>query len=208
MSDHGWTHFKMVEDLNIDASKVGTDLFREDEKSLVVRHSKTKKGAPPHWHFQGVLKVSDKAFHDYKVGLTKHHSIRQLDPKARPLKQKKEPATELGFQYMMKHGVDSVVYSTGFSPEELTELALSSEKYVQDMQADGFVYLKKNMQKQATAEKQHCAAKHHVYKMYREQDKMMPPNVSKLVVYWLCKWCDQESHLVDEMATYISERYM
>lgn len=201
-----YTHFKMTWEDERDVAAVANRYFVDTQKAMVCLHPKSKKGAPPHWHFQGVLRAGFELSEIIKE-LGASHKARLLDPKCRPVKAKKDNADENGFQYMIRHGVDSCVYQHGFTDEDLEVLLSASSEHVESLQAEGLVYLKKNMSKVSTAVEQHKLAKHHIYKMYRQADKMWPPNAPKLVLYWLAKWCDHEGHLVNEMAEYISERY-
>lgn len=201
-----YTHWKITYQEDFDVVARAQHWFAELPKAMVCLHPKSKKGAAAHWHFQGVLRPGFDLPEVIRIEAAAHKA-RTADPKCRPVKGKKENADEKGFQYMIRYGVDSCKYHQGFTEQELNDLVSASEEYVESLQAEGYVYLKKNMKKAHDAPQQHKMAKFLIYQMYREGDKMWPPNAPKLVLYWLAKWCQDEAHLSKEMAEYISDKY-
>lgn len=209
-SPANYVHFKCTKDEAMKPIDIAKHLFLDTHKSMVVLHPKSKKNAPPHWHFQGVLRPSltHKDFDNYLNEISKNHAMKQLNKAARPCKRNRKQCDDLGFQYMIRHGLDSCIHSTGFSPEDLEALVAGSVLYVEEMQADGYVYLSKNLVMTGTPAELHRSAKRHIFHMYLDKDKMMPPNVSKLVVYWLCKLCKDKQFNVSAMADYISDKFL
>ena len=201
-----YVHFKCVADEKMNPIEIAVEIFDDTHKYMVVLHPKSKKNAPPHWHFQGVPKGTvDVAY--LITNINNCHSLKALDPKSRPCKRKTKHGDELGFQYMIRYGVQSVVVSKGFTPAELEVMVMASTEYVEALQAEGYVYLDKHLQLTGKPEDMHRRAKFLICRMYMDLDKCCPPNVSKLVVYWFGKLCKERNWKVDDVVSYISDKY-
>lgn len=201
-------HFKATKCNSIDPEKVCTDIFSKNHRYMCVAHPKSKKkqAGEPHWHFQGVSSLSEKELDGYITAMSVGHAKRSMDPKSRPIKRVKKDVDEKGYQYMIRHGVESVVVSHMFTGEELAALVEASDDYVQEMKDDCLNHLDKYLSFTGTPERIHKAARLHAIKFYKEQDKLWPPNIQKLILYWMMKLGKDKSNNLDELLEYISER--
>lgn len=120
------------------ASTDGKKRKAPDEKALVVLHK--GKHENPHWHLQGQTTLSPKDLVALVKSATEKHSKYIAAPNARPWKQSKKDVNELGFQYMMKETPPVVVYSQGFTQEELDELHVASDEHVKGLKDSVYDY--------------------------------------------------------------------
>lgn len=167
-------------DPNLDTSSICKRLFG-DSKCLVVLEMKTKADKKnPHTHWHGYSSLKEDAFNDLREELiTKHHYLRKLEPKCRPCRKKKGEASELGFQYIMKHDTSSVLYSQGLSDADLVELREQSEVHLDKVKHGMDERMWAYMDKVPKTVKfvdfwNHC--KYRYLKMYKEDKKPLPPS--------------------------------
>jgi hypothetical protein len=81
---------------------------------------------------QGDSIVSEQEFALKKKMFTQLHFLKQLNPAKHPVKRMAKPATECGFQYMIKNlllSSTTVVFQQGFSIAEIEALYQASEAY-------------------------------------------------------------------------------
>lgn len=115
-------------------------LFEMDQKILIVLE-KGKKGTL-HWHCQGTTTRSDTFIKHHREEFCKRHSAtlenkRRIASGQEPLKHhlttvSTNEVNATGYQYMMKRG-SSVIKQNLFTPEELEELQIASDKHVEKM---------------------------------------------------------------------------
>lgn len=203
-------HFKVTTCKSVQPTDVCEYLFDKSRRFMCVAHPKSKKkqAGGSHWHFQGHLSiaVSFNRFEEYLSEMASTHAMRSVDPKSRPVKRCKKQCDYTGFQYMIRYGRESVVASN-FTVEEQDELIMKSRAYVEELKDDGFNHLQKSLDFTGPPEAVHKRARLLVYEFYSEHKEVLwPPNVQKLILYWMGKLAKEKSSNVRAMAEYISER--
>jgi len=184
-------HFKLEVCRTVDPQALAFQIFGT-RKHLVVMHQGKKEN--PHWHFQGMTSLSPGSLKTVFSTVTSGHSKLISNPKARPLKQAKKKVDELGYQYMLKESPPNVVTSIGFTPEEIDELHEASQAHVKELQNKVFDYLvpKIEFYSKKTGERHEPVQVHNSIRLaaldyYMEKDIMWPPNLQKLLLFYMTK---------------------
>lgn len=120
-------HFTCKYDPTWDYEKIAEDMY--DGPRYLVMLEKISTNA--HVHFQGETTYAERTFANKRQKLSATHFIRKLKPSSRPVKGKKEPATELGFQYVCKELNEPLAYK-GFTLDELEEMHDNSNMHVKE----------------------------------------------------------------------------
>lgn len=191
-------HFKCETCVSVDPKQVATELFGTN-KHLVVLHK--GKNENPHWHFQGELAVSEQHYDLVRKQMADKHSKKIAAPKSRPVKAVKGEVTELGYQYMLKESPPVVVTSSGFTQEIIDELHEASVAHVdslkqnlmtvfQDLEFMTMAKARKLNPKVTSTEVCKCThnrARKLAAEYYLKEDKIPPPNIQKLILWYLMK---------------------
>jgi len=196
-------HFKVETCRTVDPEEVAEELFG-DNQHLVVLHK--GKHENPHWHFQGYTSTTPGGVKEHLVALAAGHSKKIASPKSRPVKRMVKEVTDVGFQYMMKEGVDSVVVSQGFTPEELEELHAKSEEHVASLKNQLYEYLEAHLTIDDVPKTVHGKARQLAMKYYLEAEKMPPPNLQKLVLWHMLRLAMAKSLTPRLYMTYVGQR--
>lgn len=198
-------HFKVEVCRSIDPVALATTIFGT-HKHLVVMHKGKKEN--PHWHFQGDTEMtSTRLISLFKATIASHSKL-IANPQSRPLKQAKKKVDELGYQYMLKEQPPHVVTMCGFTEEDIDSLHEASLMHVQQLKDKVYDYLltkidmsclggKPGGRKLDPTGEADCKARHKQFQMlcmdyYSEKDIMWPPNLQKLILYYMLKMARQQ----------------
>lgn len=118
-------HIKISYDQTFDYQAIAEELF-DGEKVLVVQE---KVGTNHHVHMQGYTTMAVRTFSNKMTKLAQKHYLHAHNK--RPVKRASKGIDEKGFQYAMKEG--NVIWSRGFSEDELAQLKEASDEYVRNL---------------------------------------------------------------------------
>lgn len=162
-----------------------------------------KKGGD-HLHIQGETELSVKDFNDFQTDLlTNVHYRKKEDAKTHPVKKRKREADEIGFQYMCKELLSSVViYKQGFSDEDLQELHASSNAHREELKSQLGEYITGSVNRTDGEAPQvlHKRIARAAVKYYLAEDKMQPPNLRLLVRHVLVT-----KYTADDVIDYVAD---
>lgn len=183
-------HFKVETCVSVDVVNLAISLFLQN-KCLVVLHK--GKNENPHWHFQGETELDESEIKKKLAEVAQGHTKKVSNPNSRPVKRRKVDADDLGYQYMMKEDPPKVVYSRGFTEEELDELHEASKDHVEQLKNQLQYYLVDKIKweeedgKMINPKDLHPQFRRHAINYYMEEDKMPPPNLQKLILWYMLK---------------------
>lgn len=111
-------------------------------KCIVAKHVDAKDH---HWHLHGESVYGTMSLvKDDIRRLLKNHPAYKDNPKARPwITNNPLKTNQYGYQYVLHEGVERVVFSQGFTDEELKELASLSDAAVAEKKAGVVNHLKR-----------------------------------------------------------------
>ena len=163
---------------------------RLDGRYLMVTHLKGRT-EQKHWHVQLEIDEAQRSKIKRKLlEFSKNHPLRSNGK--RPVKAMAKNANELGFQYMMKEGPDSVVSQRGFTVADIVELTTKCAEYVAALKSSLWDYLRggkplivfpREMLMSAAMSTTYARS----ISWYVEQDTHPPPNLRSMVVYYVLK---------------------
>lgn len=183
-------HFKLEVCRTVDPKALAFQVFGT-RKHLVVMHQ--GKHENPHWHFQGSTTLSPGSLKKLFLKVSSGHTKRMSNPTCRPLKQTKSVVDEKGYQYMLKESPPNVVTSVGFTPDEIDELHEASVAHVKELQNKVFDYLVPKIEFHSKKGplyepvQVHNSIRLAALDYYMEKDIMWPPNLQKLVLFYMAK---------------------
>ncbi|MEO5351332.1 MAG: hypothetical protein H7836_17070 [Magnetococcus sp. YQC-3] len=111
-------HFTCTYDPAWDYADIATSMF--DGERVLVTLEKLDKNC--HVHFQGHTSLAEATFTDHITELAAKHWKKAVDTKCRPIRRARKNIDEQGFQYIMKEEKPTVLFSRGFTDEQLREL--------------------------------------------------------------------------------------
>jgi len=183
-------HFKLEVCRTVDPQALAFQIFGT-RKHLVVMHQGKKEN--PHWHFQGMTSLSPGSLKTVFTTVSNGHTKRLSNPTSRPLKQAKAKVDETGYQYMLKESPPNVVTSVGFTPDKIDELHEASKAHVKDLQNKVFDYLVPKIEFRSKKGvlyeplQVHNSIRLAALDYYMEKDMMWPPNLQKLLLFYMSK---------------------
>lgn len=192
MATSRFEHFTVnPHDPSLDWPSICKDLFVEGGKCLVVLENKKKNTLCPHVHVQGETTLAPSTFGDTLTRLitTKHYKRKYAGHEnARVCKRVRKSVDGLGFQYISKHDDSVVLFSSGFSAEDLDTLKEASEDYVEQLKhsAEEFVW---SHLTEGMAFDDIVAKARFAYYMWLEQEgKSITPDFRARVSTLLMRW--------------------
>lgn len=134
-------HFTCKYDPAWDYKKIAEDMYNGPRYLVMLEKLSTNA----HVHFQGETDYAERTFANMRQELAKDHFIKKLKPTSKPVKGKKDPATEKGFQYIMKESAptpERILAVKGFTQLQLEDLWEKSEEHVQEQKTKIRDYVK------------------------------------------------------------------
>jgi len=202
-------HFKLEVCRTVDPKALAFQIFGT-RKHLVVMHQGKKEN--PHWHFQGMTSLSPGSLKTVFTTVSSGHTKKLSNPTSRPLKQAKAKVDETGYQYMLKESPPNVVTSVGFTPDEIGELHEASKAHVKELQNKVYDFLVPKIEfydqkhkEWKTPEQVHNSIRLACYDYYMEKGIMWPPNLQKLILFYMAKLAREK---LDEKREFVYKVYI